>query len=66
MTTHGLTPQQVKAWVESSCLSQGLPVRVTEPGVLARVGVLFGGTRGAPLGRRDRLQPPLGSNPLGV
>ena len=67
MTAHGLTPEQVKAWVDSSCDSQGVPVRVTDPGVLARVGVLFGVGRGQAAARPSRrLQPPLGSNPLGV
>jgi len=66
VTAHGLTPAQVRKWVDSSCTAQGVPVVVTDLGVLARVGVLFGESRGAPLGRRDRLQPPLGSNPVRV
>lgn len=66
MRGHGLTPAEVSQWVERSCAAQGVPVLVTDPGVLARVGVLIGGTRGKPSGARDRLQPPLGNNPVGV
>lgn len=42
------------AWVEATCAAQGVPVRVTDPGVLARVGVLMGaapGTDGRVSGR---------------
>ncbi len=42
------------AWVEASCAAQGVPVRVTDPGVLARIGVLLGvapGTDGRASGR---------------
>ena len=66
MTAHGLTPAQVRQWVDSTCAAQGVPVMVTDLGVLARVGVLIGGTRRKPSGGRDRLQPPLGSNPVRV
>ena len=66
MTAHGLTSAQVRQWVDSTCAAQGVPVLVTDLGVLARVGVLIGGTRGKPPGARDRLQPPLGSNPVRV
>ena len=66
MTSHGLTPAQVRQWVDSTCATQGVPVLVTDLGVLARVGVLIGGKRRKPPGGRDRLQPPLGSNPVGV
>lgn len=33
-------------WVEATCAAQGVPVRVTDPGVLARVGVLMGAAQG--------------------
>ena len=66
MTGRGVKPAQVRQWVESTCAAQGVPVVVTDRGVLARVGVLIGGTRGKPPGARDRLQPPLGINPVRV
>ncbi|WP_238781371.1 hypothetical protein [Prescottella equi] len=40
-------PELLAAWVESSCAAQGVPVRVTDPGVLADVGVLMGAAGGA-------------------
>lgn len=40
-------PELLAAWVELSCAAQGVPVRVTDPGVLASVGVLMGGAGGA-------------------
>ncbi len=66
VTAHGLTPAQVRQWLVASCAAQGVPVVVTDLGVLSRVGVLIGGTRGKPPGARDRLQPPLGNNPVRV
>jgi hypothetical protein len=30
------------AWVEASCAAQGVPVKVTDPTVVRRVGVLLG------------------------
>ncbi len=67
MTAHGLTPAQVRQWVDSSCAAQGVPVVVTDLGVLTRVGVLLGGGRGQAAARPPRrLQPPPGSNPVRV
>lgn len=43
-------PEMLAAWVETSCAVQGAPVRVTDPGVLANVGVLMGAAGGAPDG----------------
>lgn len=40
-------PEMLAAWVETSCAVQGVPVRVTDPGVLASVGVLMGAAGGA-------------------
>ena len=66
-TRHGLTPDQVRVWVESSCEAQGLPVVVTEPATLSRVGVLLGGGRGQAGARPSRRsQPPRGSDPVRV
>ncbi|ORM09987.1 hypothetical protein A5N74_23860 [Prescottella equi] len=49
-------PELLAAWVELSCAAQGVPVRVTDPGVLASVGVLMGGAGGA--GRQRSHAPP--------
>lgn len=35
-------PEALAAWVADSCRAQGVPVRVTDPGVLGRVGALLG------------------------
>ena len=36
----------LRAWLEASCVAQGIPVVVADPGLLAQVGVLLRG-RGA-------------------
>src|SRR4051812_31876099 len=60
-----LTRDELRAWVSASCAAQGVPVFVTDPAVLARVGSLLGGRPGAPARRasaeeapRRRLQAP--------
>lgn len=35
-------PEALAAWVAQSCHAQGVPERVTDPGVLGRVGALLG------------------------
>lgn len=37
----------LRAWVAASCEAQGLEVLVSDPGVVARVGVLLGGREAA-------------------
>lgn len=37
--------EEVVAWLEASCKAQGVPVKVTDPIVLARVAVLFNAGR---------------------
>lgn len=46
---YGMTLDQVREWVEDSCAAQGVPVLVSDPAVVARVGVLLGAERRAPL-----------------
>ena len=57
-----LSPEQVAAWVVESCAQQQVPVAVTHPGTLARIGALLGGPGcAAPAGGaapRPSLQPP--------
>lgn len=49
---YGLTPAQLLAWVTDSCRAQGVPVIVTDPTVVERVGVLLGAQRRKPSGGR--------------
>lgn len=49
---YGLTPAQLLAWVADSCTAQGVPLVVSDPGVVARVGVLMGAPRRKPSGGR--------------
>lgn len=76
MSVMALDPNWLAGWVAASCAAQGVPVKVTDPGVLFRVGVLLGvragATRahGAPApstwGHRPPLQPPDWPHALGV
>jgi hypothetical protein len=65
-----LSPEQVAAWLADSCARQDVPVAVTDPRTLARIGVLLGGTGGAaPEGGaapRPHLQPPDRLDAVGV
>jgi hypothetical protein len=36
-----LSPAQVSEWLAASCAAQGVPVRVSDPQVLAQVAVLL-------------------------
>lgn len=46
---------QVTAWVAKSCTAQGIPVHITDPGVIRRVAVVVGRTsRG---GASEALRP---------
>lgn len=49
---YGLTLDQVRAWVEQTCAAQGVPVVVSDPAVVSRVGVLLGPGRRKPAGGR--------------
>ncbi len=51
-----LSAAEVAAWVVASCAAQGLPVKVSDPGVVRRVGALLG----AP-GAGSRAHPRSGS-----
>lgn len=51
-----LTPDEVAAWVQASCSSQGLAVKVTDPTIVRRVGTLMGAGAGG-----SRAQPRSGS-----
>lgn len=76
MSAVAIDPNWLAGWVAASCVAQGVPVKVTDPGVLSRVGVLLGvragGTRahGAPAprtrGHRPPSQPPDRLHALGV
>ena len=71
-----LDPGWLASWVAASCAAQGVPVKVTDLGVLSRVGVLLGVRVGAPRAHGAAApstrapaapsQPPDGLHPLGV
>jgi hypothetical protein len=44
----GVDLEAVRAWLVTSCAVQGVPVHVTDPAVVSRLGVLLGasGSRG--------------------
>ena len=57
----------VRAWLEASCAAQGVPVGVTNPAVVALVGVLLRGgvqrdERGAPDAAHRPSQLPAGND----
>jgi hypothetical protein len=47
----GIDRQALLRWLEASCAAQGIPVVVTDAGVVSRVGVLLGGRAPAGLPR---------------
>ncbi len=49
---YGMTLEQVRAWVEDTCAAQGVPVVVSDPAVVSRVGALLGAERRKPSGGR--------------
>lgn len=42
MGLSSLTPEEVAAWVAASCAAQGVPVKVTDPTIVRRMGALLG------------------------
>ena len=40
-----LTPEELALWVVHSCKSDNLPVRITDPNLLARVSILLNANR---------------------
>ena len=71
-----LDPGWLASWVAASCAAQGVPVKVTDSGVLSRVGVLLGVRAGGPRAHGAPVpstrapaspsQPPDGVHPFGV
>ncbi len=66
---------RLRAWLESSCAAQGVPVLVDDPGTLMRVAALLGGAASGPGSQARsarsraaaaRLQPPDGLHPVDV
>ena len=47
-----LSAEELAAWVEASCASQGVPVKVTDPMVVRRVGTLLGASGAGVRGRK--------------
>lgn len=52
VSAHGYTLSQVRDWVSASCVAQGVPLVVTDLGVLSSVGVLLGAPGRKPSGGR--------------
>lgn len=42
--------EAVRAWLVASCAAQGVPVHVTDPALVAQLGVLLGAAGGAARG----------------
>jgi hypothetical protein len=67
-----LDREALRTWLEASCAAQGVPVVVTDPVTIARVGVLLRDrdAAGQPPAGGDRSartsQPPGGANPVRV
>ena len=70
-----MTPAELAAWVGESCARQGVPAKVTDVGVVARIAVLLGSSGGpeavgalAPkrTGRRGPSEPPDEFHPVRV
>ncbi len=65
----GLSDDDIAAWVADSCAAQGVPVKITDPEAVRRVGVLMRAADAPrpaaklrPV-RRPASQPPLGHDP---
>lgn len=63
--------EDVRAWLVASCALQGVPVAITDIGVVSRVGVLLSGRGVAGLPRSGdrnprRSQLPAGNDPVVV
>lgn len=64
----GLSDDDIAVWVASSCAAQGVPVKITDPEAVRRVGVLLRAADATgpqaklrPV-RRHSSQPPLGND----
>lgn len=61
MGLSSLSANEVAAWVAASCAAQGVPIKVTDPTVIRRVGALLGAAE--PAGRARKRS---GTRPAGV
>lgn len=53
-----LSAEELAAWVEASCVAQGVPVKVTDPAVVRRVCALLNAGAAGPQAPRRRRGPP--------
>ena len=60
-----MNPTELAAWVAASCRRHGVPVKVTDAGVIVQVAVLLGGgtARSGSGGTTDRTERPTPSEP---
>lgn len=66
MSGVGIDQEWLAAWVQESCAAQGVPVKVSDPVVVDRVGVLLGvaaGGRRAHGAAAPSTHPPQASQP---
>lgn len=54
----GVSEQEFAAWVAASCERSGVPVFVTDPAALVRLGRLVGGRPGGPARRASAEEAP--------
>jgi hypothetical protein len=65
MGLSGVPAEVLAQWVAGSCAAQGLPVKVTDPTVVRRVGALLGaGATGVPGRKRSGTGDPAGAAPV--
>jgi len=50
----GVSPERLRLWVEASCAAQGVPVKVSDPRVLANVAALLAPAAGGSATARQR------------
>lgn len=66
----GLSAEQIRRWTERTCAEQQVPVAVTDPLTIARIGDLLGRDGCAAAGGRaapgPALQPPDRTNAVGI
>ena len=63
--------EQMNAWLDASCVAQGVPVAITDPVAVAQIAALLSGQDAAGEPRSgdrsiQRLQPPSGNDPVRI
>ena len=63
--------EQMSAWLDASCMAQGIQVAITDPVTVTQIAALLSGQDAAGEPRsgdrsNDRLQPPSGNDPVRI